>query len=50
MPGTELSYYLDTYNTWSSYEAETHGVFVAYAAEGTATPMMPLKATSPNRV
>ena len=32
MPGTELSYYLDTYNTWSSYEAETHGVFVAYAS------------------
>ena len=32
MPGTELSYYLDTYNTWSSYEPETHGVFVAYAS------------------
>ena len=32
MPGDELSYYLDTYNTWSSYEAETHGVFVAYAS------------------
>ena len=32
MPGTELQYYLDTYNTWSSYEPETHGVFVAYAS------------------
>ncbi|MBO5610480.1 MAG: FprA family A-type flavoprotein [Eubacterium sp.] len=32
MPGDEISYYLDTYNTWSSYEAETHGVFVAYAS------------------
>ena len=32
MPGTELSYYIDTYNTWSSYEPETHGVFVAYAS------------------
>ena len=32
MPGTELSYYLDTYNTWSSYEPEDHGVFVAYAS------------------
>ena len=32
MPGDELSYYLDTYNTWSSYEAESHGVFVAYAS------------------
>lgn len=32
MPGDELSYYIDTYNTWSSYEPETHGVFVAYAS------------------
>lgn len=32
MPGDELSYYIDTYNTWSSYEAETHGVFIAYAS------------------
>ena len=32
MPGTELSYYLETYNTWSSYQPETHGVFVAYAS------------------
>ncbi len=32
MPGTELKYYLDTYNTWSSYQPETHGVFVAYAS------------------
>lgn len=32
MPGDEISYYLDTYNTWSSYEAETHGVFVAYSS------------------
>ncbi|MBO4864032.1 MAG: FprA family A-type flavoprotein [Eubacterium sp.] len=32
MPGDELSYYLDTYNTWSSYQPETHGVFVAYAS------------------
>ena len=31
MPGDELSYYIDTYNTWSSYEPETHGVFVAYS-------------------
>ena len=32
MPGDELSYYIDTYNTWSSYEPESHGVFVAYAS------------------
>ncbi len=32
MPGDELSYYIDTYNTWSSFEPETHGVFVAYAS------------------
>ncbi len=32
MEGTELSYYLDTYNTWSSYQPEDHGVFVAYAS------------------
>jgi Uncharacterized flavoproteins len=32
MPGDDLSYYIDTYNTWSSYEPETHGVFVAYAS------------------
>lgn len=32
MPGDELSYYINTYNTWSSYEPETHGVFVAYAS------------------
>ena len=32
MPGDDLSYYIETYNTWSSYEAETHGVFVAYAS------------------
>ena len=32
MPGDDISYYLDTYNTWSSYEPETHGVFVAYAS------------------
>ncbi|MCR5103250.1 MAG: FprA family A-type flavoprotein [Eubacterium sp.] len=32
MPGTELSYYLETYKTWSAYEPETHGVFVAYAS------------------
>lgn len=27
-----LSYYLDLYNTWSSYGVETEGVFVAYAS------------------
>ena len=32
MPGDDISYYINTYNTWSSYEAETHGVFVAYAS------------------
>ena len=32
MPGDDLSYYINTYNTWSSYEPETHGVFVAYAS------------------
>ena len=32
MPGDEIGYYIDTYNTWSSYEPETHGVFVAYAS------------------
>ncbi len=32
MPGTEIGYYLDTYNTWSSYQPEDHGVFVAYAS------------------
>ena len=32
MPGDELSYYINTYNTWSSYEPETHGVFVAHAS------------------
>lgn len=32
MPGDDLSYYIDTYNTWSCYEPETHGVFVAYAS------------------
>ncbi|MBR6402400.1 MAG: FprA family A-type flavoprotein [Eubacterium sp.] len=32
MPGDDLSYYIETYNTWSSYEPETHGVFVAYAS------------------
>ena len=28
----DLSYYLDLYNTWSSYGVETPGVFVAYAS------------------
>ncbi len=28
----DLSYYLDFYNTWSSYGVETPGVFVAYAS------------------
>lgn len=27
-----LDYYISLYNTWSSYEAETKGVFVAYAS------------------
>lgn len=27
-----LSYYLDLYNTWSSYGIETDGVFIAYAS------------------
>lgn len=27
-----LSYYIDLYNTWSSYKPETKGVFVAYAS------------------
>ncbi len=28
----DLAYYLDLYNTWSSYGVETEGVFVAYAS------------------
>ena len=28
----DLSQYLDLYRTWSSYEAESHGVFIAYAS------------------
>ena len=28
----DLGYYLDKYNTWSSYEPEDEGVFVAYAS------------------
>ena len=27
-----LDYYLKTYDTWSKYEAETNGVFIAYAS------------------
>jgi len=27
-----IGYYVDTYNTWSSYQPESHGVFVAYAS------------------
>ena len=27
-----LGYYLDLYNTWSSYEPEDHGVFICYAS------------------
>ena len=27
-----LGYYLDLYNTWSSYQPESKGVFVAYAS------------------
>lgn len=27
-----LAYYLDKYNTWSSYEPESEGVFIAYAS------------------
>lgn len=27
-----LSYYLDLYNTWSSYEAETEGILIAYTS------------------
>lgn len=28
----DLEYYLNTYDTWSKYEAETKGVFIAYAS------------------
>lgn len=28
----ELSYYLDLYNTWSSYKAESEGVMIAYTS------------------
>jgi Uncharacterized flavoproteins len=28
----DIEYYLNTYNTWSSYQAEDKGVFVAYAS------------------
>lgn len=27
-----LGYYLDLYNTWSSYEAESEGIFIAYTS------------------
>ena len=29
-----LSYYLNLYNTWSSYAVETDGIVVAYGAAG----------------
>lgn len=29
---SDLKYYLDLYNTWSSYGVETDGVFIAYAS------------------
>ena len=29
---SDLSYYLDLYKTWSSYEAESEGVFIAYTS------------------
>ncbi len=28
----DLGYYIDKYNTWSSYEPETEGVFIAYVS------------------
>lgn len=30
--GSDLEYYLNTYNTWSSYEPEDKGVFIAYCS------------------
>lgn len=38
-----LSYYLDLYNTWSSYGVETPGVFVAYASIHGGTAAVALK-------
>ena len=29
---SDLEYYINTYNTWSSYQAEDKGVFIAYAS------------------
>ena len=39
----DLSYYLDLYNTWSSYGVETPGVFVAYASIHGGTAAVALK-------
>lgn len=39
----DLSYYLDLYNTWSSYGVETPGVFVAYASIHGGTAQVALK-------
>lgn len=38
-----LAYYLDLYNTWSSYGVETPGVFVAYASIHGGTAAVALK-------
>lgn len=38
-----LAYYLDLYNTWSSYSVETPGVFVAYASIHGGTAAVALK-------
>ena len=38
-----LAYYLDLYNTWSSYGVETPGVFVAYASIHGGTAEVALK-------
>ncbi|MBQ9387461.1 MAG: FprA family A-type flavoprotein [Lachnospiraceae bacterium] len=30
LPGEDISYYINTYDTWSAYRAESEGVFIAY--------------------
>jgi len=39
----DLGYFLDIYNTWSSYGVETEGVFVAYASIHGGTAQVALK-------
>ena len=43
-----LGYYLDLYNTWSSYQPESKGVFIAYASIHGNTAYACLLYTSPS--